>query len=71
MDGGGLWMDSLKAAVEYTCAICCDTIQNQDTDWILLKASRSGTPASQEFFVHIDCFRRVLGVCVPLGEVFE
>lgn len=60
-----------KAVGGYMCAICCDTIQIGDTDWVLLRASRSGTPASQELFVHIGCLQGVLGECFPLGEVFQ
>ena len=62
---------SERAAVTFTCAICCDTIHEEEHDWVVAQISSEFSPAVQELFTHKRCLALVIGKCVPLGEVFE
>ena len=57
--------------LEYTCAFCGDGVLDDDPCFMVIRVSRNGTRALQEFFAHRDCVGGAIHRDVPLGEVFD
>jgi hypothetical protein len=63
--------NAVGGSQSFTCAICAQTVPEDDGRLRLVEVSRLADVATQLFYVHASCLAKCLHPSIPLGEVFD